>query len=226
MSKIAKAYFLSGLGADHRFFKKQIENNILLQILPWLIPKGNESLESYAGRMVNQIPEDDKKIILGGVSFGGIIALEMAKLIHTEKIILISSVKTASELPLHVKIWRYFPVYNLLGGEFMKYAGITFRYFFGRMPSEEKITFIRMVKDSNPLFIKWAAGKICNWKNKDIPRNIIHLHGSSDLIFPFKNIRQPVTKIEKGTHIMILTSFEKINEKLKEALVINQRYDD
>ena len=211
-------YFISGLGADHRLFKKQIQANIPIIVLPWLIPEKNESIEIYAERMTHQIPPNRDPVILGGVSFGGIIAIEMSRHIPTEKIIILSSVKTSSEIPIHIKTWKYFPIYKILGGNFLKKAGILFRYFFGTMPLEEKATFLQMVKDSDSYFVEWAADKICHWKNKDTPANLTHIHGSSDLIFPISKIKKPFIEIPKGTHLMVLTSSEKVNALLKAEL--------
>ena len=213
------AYFISGLGADERLFKKQIEDNLPIKVIPWLIPEKNETIEFYARRMSLQIPKNTEPVILGGVSFGGIMAIEMSRYISTKKIILISSVKNHLEIPFYIRMWKYFPIYKFIGGQFLKKGGILIRYIFGTMPLEEKSTFIKMVNDSNPEFIVWAADKICNWKNKIGCEGIIHLHGTSDLIFPIYKIRKPVFEIKGGTHIMVLTASAQVNNLLKKYIV-------
>lgn len=81
-------YLFSGLGADQRVFQSiniPLYNLIYIQ---WIEPNINESMESYAERLLTQIKS--LNTIFLGVSFGGIMAIEVAKLIEVEKVILIS----------------------------------------------------------------------------------------------------------------------------------------
>jgi pimeloyl-ACP methyl ester carboxylesterase len=211
-------YFISGLGADHRLFERQVKAGIPLIILPWKIPFQHESIQSYAKRMTEEIPPSSVPVILGGVSFGGMIAIEMSKHIKVEKVILISSIKTSKELPLHIRCWKYFPIYQLLGGNFIKRTGFLIRYLFGKMNEEEIKLFLDMVKDANPVFIKWAVHQITTWQNTNYPSNTIHIHGTSDFIFPMHNLQGPLIKIAGGTHIMITTLSEKINPILEKEI--------
>ena len=210
-----KVYFISGLGADHRLFIKQIEAGIPLTVIPWKIPYLNESLTSYVNRMAEEIPVSKEPVILGGVSFGGIIAVELSKVVKAEKIILVSSIKTSEELPVHIRLWKYFPMYKLLPGTLFKKAGYWARMVFGTMNKEESAIFSRMVSDANPVFIKWAIHQVVNWENKVYPSNTVHIHGTRDLIFPFLKLKPPVIPVQKGTHIMIITSADEVNMILK-----------
>ena len=83
-------YCISGLGADEKAFAKIKVPGYALQHLLWLTPEKDEALEAYAKRMAKQIP--DANPILMGLSFGGMLCIEIAKLIPVEKVILISSI--------------------------------------------------------------------------------------------------------------------------------------
>jgi hypothetical protein len=74
-----------------------------------------------------------------------------------------------------------------------------------------------MLKDANPYFIKWSMNKVINWNNKEHPTHVIHIHGTKDLIFPFRLIDNPVP-VKNGSHIMITTFSEEINKILKKEL--------
>jgi predicted esterase YcpF (UPF0227 family) len=87
-------YILSGLGADKRIFNKIDFKNNQIHYINWLIPAQNETLESYIQKLIQQI--EDPKPILVGLSFGGMMAIEISKYIETRKIILISSAKNTS----------------------------------------------------------------------------------------------------------------------------------
>lgn len=212
-------YFISGLGVDHRLFYKQYKDGINLKILQWKSPLANETLEAYAKRLSEEIKEKDN-IILGGVSLGGIMAIEISKYINAEKIIIISSIKNQFELPPYLRILRHLPIHKLIPSLVYKKIGTIARSIyrvFGKMNKEEKDLFLSMVNDSDPNFIKWAIHAVITWKNKEILPNIIHLHGTDDLIFPISFIKQSI-QIKDGSHFMIVTQAEKINKILKTEL--------
>ncbi|HEY4261780.1 MAG TPA: hypothetical protein VGM98_16535 [Schlesneria sp.] len=71
-------FLLSGMAADERLFADQLSQFPDLRILPWLDAAPGESLRSYAERMSRQI-DSGQPCIIGGASFGGIVALEMTQ---------------------------------------------------------------------------------------------------------------------------------------------------
>lgn len=85
-------YLLSGLGADKSAFNFIDLSDFNANHIEWVNPAENEQIENYAKRLSKQIQTDNPIVI--GVSFGGIMAIEIAKLVKTEKIIVISSVKS------------------------------------------------------------------------------------------------------------------------------------
>src|SRR5512138_536855 len=95
-------YCISGLGADERAFERLKINGCNLSHLHYITPFSNEDLSYYAKRM-SAFVKDPNPVILG-LSFGGMIAVEMAKHMEFEKLILISSVKTYNEVPKWMRI--------------------------------------------------------------------------------------------------------------------------
>src|SRR5947208_14654943 len=93
---------LSGLGADEKIFAGLRINGWELTYVPCIKPLPKEKLKNYSSRMTAMI--DDPFPILLGVSFGGMIAIEMAKEINARLVILVSSVKSSDELPNWMKI--------------------------------------------------------------------------------------------------------------------------
>ena len=83
-----KLYFFSGLGADYRAFQKLDLSGFKVVHIDWIPTIKKESIASYATRLLDQI--ECEKPLLIGLSFGGIIAVEVAKQMETEKVILIS----------------------------------------------------------------------------------------------------------------------------------------
>ena len=92
-------YLLSGLGADHRVLQDLDFSGYNITFIKWIQLIKNESIEDYAKRLTEQIITQNPIII--GLSFGGIMAVEIGKLIDTERIILIASAKTKFEIPFY-----------------------------------------------------------------------------------------------------------------------------
>lgn len=82
-------YAISGLGADERVFQYLKLEHELIPI-PWLTPENGEPIEWYAKRMAAKINTEEEFVILG-VSFGGLVAVEMSKILKPTITVLISS---------------------------------------------------------------------------------------------------------------------------------------
>ena len=90
-------YCISGLGADERIFCKLDIPGSTFHFIQWIQPETAEDIYAYAGRLKEQIVHDHP--VLMGVSFGGMMAIELAKIFPVDKVVLISSIKSANELP-------------------------------------------------------------------------------------------------------------------------------
>jgi hypothetical protein len=56
------------------------------------------------------------------------------------------------------------------------------------------------------------------WKNNVELSNLYHIIGNNDLMFPYKNIKNPTAIIKGGTHIMVFDRADEINKLLAEIL--------
>jgi pimeloyl-ACP methyl ester carboxylesterase len=91
-------YLIPGLGADERVFQfLRLQGDV--HILRWLPPEGSdEALPHYAARLASAVPVA-QACWLVGVSFGGVLALEIAQLRPLARVVLVSSFVGPSELP-------------------------------------------------------------------------------------------------------------------------------
>ena len=83
--------FLPGLGADGRLFTSQREVFPDLLTPPWPPPAPDESLPGYAVRLAGTLPLA-RPLVLGGCSFGGMVACEMARILKPDALVLMGSV--------------------------------------------------------------------------------------------------------------------------------------
>ncbi|NOT73743.1 MAG: alpha/beta hydrolase [Cyclobacteriaceae bacterium] len=206
-------YLLSGLGADKRVFDFIDLSEFSLNYLDWIEPKDKESIESYASRLLPQIKTTLP--ILIGVSFGGMIAVEISKLIETDKVILISSAKSKLDIPIYFRIAGNLGLNKLMPPQLLKITnGLTF-WFFGTKTQGEKELLRRIIKGTDSRFLKWAVDKIVNWKNVTQIGNLTHIHGTSDKILPLKTSD---FKMHNGGHLMILNRGDELSRLIKNIL--------
>ena len=90
-------YLLPGLANDHTVFSQLELQNVNSIHIPWVEPLKKESIEAYALRLCAYITTPNP--ILIGLSFGGMVAIEIAKHIPTQKIILIHQQKANKKFP-------------------------------------------------------------------------------------------------------------------------------
>lgn len=211
-------YFVPGLAASPKIFKylQFHEDKFELHFLEWLIPLSeNETIENYAKRMANLVIEENP--ILVGVSFGGIMVQEMSKHLKPKKVIIISSVKSRNEFPKRLKIIQKTRAYKLFPTNIITNIESFSVYAFGDF-AEKRVKLYKeymSVRDSN--YLTWAIYNVVNWQQTKPSKNVIHIHGVNDEIFPIKHIKDYIP-IENGTHIMILNKAKSISKIIIDAL--------
>ena len=208
-------YCISGFGADDRVFSRLDFGNSRVNFLPWETPEKNESLDTYTQRFLDKIKETNP--ILVGLSFGGMMSVEIGKKIKTEKIFMISSIQTKDEMPLAFRIAGKSRINKVLPLKPFSFLEPIENYNLGIQNEEEKTLVREYRKNISQVYTDWAINQILNWKNESKLSNLIHIHGSSDRIFPIKNVH-PDFIIEGGGHMMIMNRSKEINVILRKEL--------
>lgn len=200
------------MGADEKAFDHIHVEGYELVYLPWLTPQPGETIQAYAARMC--LPIKEEKPVLIGLSFGGMISIEIAKLIPVHKIILISSIQSKWQMPRwmrvagKLKIDRLIPLrpYKLLESIQNRRMGVT------TLAEKEMVNNYR--KNTSQVYIDWAINEILNWNNEWQPARLYHIHGDEDKIFPIQKLSP--THIVKGAgHMMVFNRAAAVNECLK-----------
>ena len=221
MSKIP-IYFMPGLAASSTIFEniKLPEEQFEMCFLEWFLPNDLESIESYALRMTEKITHENPVLI--GVSFGGILVQEMAKLINTRKVIIISSVKSNTEFPPRLKIARATKAYKLIPTQLLKNVEKLVNYAFGdNIVTKRLKLYERYLSVRDKKYLDWAIEKTLNWSQQKPNEAVIHIHGDADEVFPIKYIQKCIV-VKGGTHIMIINKFKWLNENLPK-LILNEK---
>jgi pimeloyl-ACP methyl ester carboxylesterase len=192
-------YIFSGLGTDERVMRDIDLSGFQPIFVQWMPPFSGEGIEDYCKRLSQ--PIDPDRPVLIGLSFGGMIAVEVGKHIATEKIILIASAKTKHEIPFYYRLAGLFGLHRLLPTWLMMRSTPFSNWAFGVKSPKEKQLLADILTDMDPVFFKWAIREIVRWKNEVLHDNLLHIHGTADRILPYLFVKPDIT-VEKGGHFM------------------------
>ena len=206
-------YLVSGLGADKRVFDFIDFSGFKVNHVDWVTPFDNEKIESYAKRLLRQIKTP--KPILIGVSFGGLVTVEIAKQIETEKVILISSARTKFEIPIYFRLVGQLGINKIIPTRIFKTTNSLTYWFFGTKTKNEKELLKAIIKDTDRKFLIWAIDQIVNWTNTTAVTNLTHIHGTDDKILPLKT---PDYKIRDGGHLMVINKGDEVSGVIRNIL--------
>jgi len=208
-------YVFSGLGTDERVFQNIDFGEATPSFIRWIKPNDGESIEGYAKRLTDQMKHE--RPILVGLSFGGLMAIEVAKLIETDKIIIIASAKTRKEIPLYYRIAGQLRLHKILPTGFLVRPNIFNNWFFGTQTPQDRKLLAEILHDTDTRFAKWAIDKIVTWKNEINHLNLKHIHGTADRILPYRFVTCDLM-VKNGGHLMTVNKAEELTEKIKSLL--------
>jgi pimeloyl-ACP methyl ester carboxylesterase len=211
-------YFMPGMSASPLIFEKikLPEDRFSMHFLEWKLPETDESLKTYSARIAKEIVHENP--VLLGVSFGGIVAQEISKIIPIRKLIIISSVKSNREFPKKFKFAQATKVHKLFPTGWIANIEILQKLAFGENFKKKLISYEKYLTVRDKIYLDWALDTIVNWNQEQPLKQIIHIHGTKDLIFPVSNIKDCMV-IKGGGHAMILSKAKWFNEHLPEIIL-------
>jgi pimeloyl-ACP methyl ester carboxylesterase len=210
-------YLISGLGADSRAFRYlNFDARFTIHHLHWIEPSANETLKDYSKRLSEKI-DTSKPFILLGLSFGGMVATEISRLLHPYQTIIISSIAGYNELPFLYKLAGTLKLHKLIPSGAGNKGNIFMYWLFGIKTPNDKTLLSRILTDSNTTFTKWAMGAVLGWQIRTTPGNIIRIHGDHDRVLPITSF-QPQYLIQRGGHLMVVTHAAELSRLLNKIM--------
>lgn len=209
---------MPGLAASSSIFER-IElpkDTFEMHLLEWFLPNKNETLQSYAKRMAENVKHDNAVLI--GVSFGGVLVQEMARFLNLKKLIIVSSVKCNAELPRRLKLAKTTKAYKLLPTGLMQDVELLTKYAFGDVLKKKLKLYEQYLHRREKDYLDWAIEQMVCWDRAEIDAKVIHIQGDADEVFPVKNIKNFIN-IKGGTHLMILNRFRWFNQNLPKIIL-------
>ncbi len=214
-------YFISGMCYNCSVFDKlKLPKGFKKKYIEWHIPRSDESLDEYARVMARKI-DTSHPFVLVGYSFGAVIMQEMDRFLKPLKSIIISSFKREDEIP---NLFRAVKRTNLVERVPMRVYSSTefitnaFNRFVYNMPTSE---LAQVMTYTDPAYIKWAVKQITEWIPEGSHKNLYHIHGTLDQIFPYEHIKNAFP-VEDGDHLMVLKKADVVSSILSGILLMKE----
>ncbi|QDT05087.1 Alpha/beta hydrolase family protein [Rubripirellula lacrimiformis] len=208
---------LSGLAADGRILTPQKVRFRWLHCPAWLPPDRDESIDEYAKRLADTL--DAGPCIIGGASFGGIVALHLARHVDAQAVILIGSIKSPSQLPVYARCARPFRF-------LIPFIPIRFLQWLTRPMTAKRFKRFApfayglacQFRDSDPRIFRWSLSRILDWSSDPVVScPIYHLHGDRDWTLPLR-YTDPDRIVAGGGHVISLTHPADVNDFIRHVL--------
>jgi pimeloyl-ACP methyl ester carboxylesterase len=217
-----KIYCVPGLANDKRVFDNlsPLLNNQDITFLEHIAPAHpTESMKEYARRLSSEIRDFQEDSVIIGMSLGGIISVEISKILPMKKVFLISTIKHPNEFPWQIKMLKNLPLDKVqIPAWLIRKSLKPVAWLLGVTNSTGRDHIQSMIDSATEEHIAWAQYAAANWDNRLIPNHYVHIHGTKDEIFPAAYVRASHF-IEGGNHYMIM-------ERAKEiAQIINSELD-
>jgi pimeloyl-ACP methyl ester carboxylesterase len=208
-------FLLHGLIADDRLFQMQRAAIPELISPAWVPPRPAETLNAYARRFARQL-DPGRACFVGGASFGGAVALEMAVHLKARACFLIGGVRCRRELPWYVRFFQ--PMTALEPEVAAKTVGLMLRCSLlsglGALSSRRK-----PLTSADANFLCWATWALLNWRPHPQTRQVPvhHIHGAADRLFPARYTRPDII-VPGGGHLLPVTHPEAVTQFLLDRI--------
>jgi pimeloyl-ACP methyl ester carboxylesterase len=203
-------YLIPGLGADERVFQfLQLHGEV--HVLRWLAPQTPaEPLPHYAARLAAAVPAG-QPCWLVGVSFGGVLAQEVAALRPLAQVVLISSFVSPRELPWIGRLARTTGLYRLVPAQLLPLLPRVAQWFFGARNGGEYRLLRQILRDTDAVFTRWAIAQLLQWPGRPwLP--VVRIHGTTDRLLPAGAVLSQHAL--SGGHLIIISQAAEISRIL------------
>ena len=208
----------SGMGADASVFAAQSLAFPHLTVPDWLTPNDRDDLSSYCGRLAESFTLDGPCII-GGASFGGIIALEMTRHIDALGCILIGSVRGAHQLPKRIRHLRpYSRALDITPLTLLQHSAAASAKATSIAGAKYLPSIARQFSRADAHVLRWSARQILLWESTYEDVNVRHIHGDRDFVFPISCV-EPDEVVEGGGHVISMTHGLQVNKFIRKHVL-------
>lgn len=213
MNEPPRILLFPGLACDARIVEPQRGIRGRVEAMPYIEPLPGESLAAYAERYAPRI-DTSTPFYLGGISFGGMLAQELAHHVNPSGLILIASCRSNAGVPrigqLLARMVTWSPDWFVEAGKLVMPG---FRRVFGIESGWQVELFRAMLREASPGLIKWSLQATIDWPGVRRPLSVpsVQVHARNDHILPLR-LAGPVDRvIEQAGHAMNVSHADEVN---------------
>jgi pimeloyl-ACP methyl ester carboxylesterase len=201
---MSEILLLPGMANDRRLFDG-LTDSVGFTVPPWPEWRPTDTLQSFAARLASSLtgPPD----VVGGASFGGMVALEMAAVLRPRAVVLLGSARSPDAIAAPLR---------RLGGAAAWLPGRAFhpRAFRAALPlllrkrstldDAQRARVRAMWESVSGPFLKWSCRAVLAWRPTDHDVPVFHLHGDRDRLIPIEGVR-PTEVLRGAGHLFPIT---------------------
>ena len=204
----------TGLAADERLLEPQRALPFPVITPGWIEPEENESLPAYAERVARGIAWP-QRFVVGGVSFGGMLAAELSLRLRPDGVVLMASCLSASAVPT---LYRFVnALCKAVPDPAIRFGSVVSRpviNFFRSIGEEDGQIMMDMMQRTPITRLRRTADMVMNWKGvATLPCPRLWIHGERDLIIPLKRLapHKPDVVVPTAGHLVNWTHRDETN---------------
>lgn len=202
------------------FEKTEVPKGFQKHYIEWIEPiSDNEPLSQYIIRLKDQIMHPYP--LFAGLSFGGVIALELSKEYQSDKVMLISSFRNKEDLTFPIRILLRTKAYKIIPDIDLNLVRRIMRQAYAVRSGVAINKIIEMMGDHSPRYLRWSVRMIDEYQHNTSNKAQIHsIIGNKDRLVKVWD-DHPIQIIKGGTHIAVYKHANKVNEIIAEILLGN-----
>ncbi|MBI3828433.1 MAG: alpha/beta hydrolase [Planctomycetes bacterium] len=218
-----RLFLFPGLGADARLFSRLAVPGWELAPLPFVEPLAREELPQFAKRLAQAhgLHKDDA---VGGASFGGMVAAEIAAQFGLRLLVLLGSAVTPARIPRHLKALEFLSR-AVPDAVFIRLPRVrsVLRAYVGPLSEADLDLLLDMERSAPPALMRRGARMIMRWRGVTGLACPVHaIHGARDrLLMPPQMEKISGGRLEvvaDAGHAIALTHADRVSAFLSEAL--------
>lgn len=215
--KPKRVVLFSGMGGDDRLFRSIRIPEAEIVTPDHTEPAHGETLTQYASRVADDL-DIQPAYIIGGVSFGGMLAGEIARQRPVAGLILLGSCLRPSRLPWSYRwlerLGRFIPDF-VLG---LRSWPPLVRWRFAPLTHDAETCLIEMASCYPAEQLREFGRMVIDWPGVDnIPCPVLSIHGEWDRIIPLK-CAEPDVILKDAGHAFTLTHADQTNSAIRDFL--------
>lgn len=210
------------MGATRAVFAPQFTDFPELIVPAWIEPERGETLAAYAKRLAAVI-DPGMPCVIGGMSFGGMVATEMCKHLDAKALVLIASLQHPDERPRRARwvctLVGRMPAWLVWCGQLLARVLAPIAWC---LTTRNGWSLYRQAWGNSATLLAWSARALAHWEASDtaIPCPVFRLHGGRDPALPAKRCAtgDDVDLVDGGRHVLTLSHPARVRAIINRAI--------